>query len=41
MQYQGDLIAKMDKQLNAEVALTQQLKSAEYKEFKVTDIVTH
>ncbi len=38
MQYQGDLTAKMDKQLNAEVALTQQLKSAEYKEFKVTDI---
>ena len=38
VQYQGDLIAKMDKQLNAEVALTQQLKSAEYKEFKVTDI---
>ncbi|MBH0016563.1 YdbH domain-containing protein [Pseudoalteromonas sp. NGC95] len=38
VQYQGDLTAKMDKQLNAEVALTQQLKSAEYKEFKVTDI---
>jgi hypothetical protein len=38
VQYQGDLTAKMDKQLNAEVALTQQLKSAEHKEFKVTDI---
>ncbi|KKN32019.1 hypothetical protein LCGC14_0818030, partial [marine sediment metagenome] len=38
VQYQGDLTAKMDKQLNAEVALTQRLKSAEYKEFKVTDI---
>ncbi|MBH0022196.1 YdbH domain-containing protein [Pseudoalteromonas sp. SWXJ133] len=38
VQYQGDLTAKMDKQLNAEVALTQQLKSAEYKEFKATDI---
>ncbi|WP_278381909.1 YdbH domain-containing protein [Pseudoalteromonas distincta] len=38
VQYQGDLTAKMDKQLNAEVTLTQQLKSAEYKEFKVTDI---
>ncbi|MBH0079900.1 YdbH domain-containing protein [Pseudoalteromonas sp. NZS11] len=38
VQYQGDLTAKMDKKLNAEVALTQQLKSAEYKEFKVTDI---
>ncbi len=38
VQYQGDLTAKMDKQLNAEVTLTQQLKSAEYKEFKATDI---
>ena len=38
VQYQGDLTAKMDKQLNAEVTLTQQLKSAENKEFKVTDI---
>ncbi|MBH0051170.1 YdbH domain-containing protein [Pseudoalteromonas sp. SWYJZ19] len=38
VQYQGDLTAKMDKQLNAEVALTQRLKSAEYKEFEVTDI---
>ncbi|MBB1356150.1 hypothetical protein H5072_19265, partial [Pseudoalteromonas sp. SR45-5] len=36
VQYQGDLTAKMDKQLNTEVTLTQQLKSAEYKEFKVT-----
>ncbi|TMO07228.1 YdbH domain-containing protein [Pseudoalteromonas sp. S558] len=38
VQYQGDLTAKMDTELNAEVALTQQLKSAEYKEFKVKDI---
>ncbi|MBH0048080.1 YdbH domain-containing protein [Pseudoalteromonas sp. NZS11_1] len=38
VQYQGDLTAKMDKQLNAEVALTQQLKSAEYKEFTVSGI---
>ncbi|MEM5509290.1 YdbH domain-containing protein [Pseudoalteromonas sp. AS71] len=38
VQYQGDLTAKMDKQLNAEVTLTQQLKNAEYKEFKATDI---
>ncbi|WP_166420977.1 YdbH domain-containing protein [Pseudoalteromonas sp. Z1A8] len=38
VQYQGDLTAKMDKQLNAEVTLTHQFKSAQYKEFKATDI---
>ncbi|AQQ00379.1 hypothetical protein B0W48_11605 [Pseudoalteromonas aliena] len=38
VQYQGDLTAKMDTELNAEVTLTQQLKSAEYKEFTVSGI---
>ncbi|MEL0640476.1 YdbH domain-containing protein [Pseudoalteromonas aliena] len=38
VQYEGDLTAKMDKQLNAEIALTQQLKSAEYKEFTASSI---
>ena len=38
VQYQGDLTARMDKQLNAEVTLTQQSKSAQYKDFKITDI---
>ncbi|WP_165729380.1 YdbH domain-containing protein [Pseudoalteromonas sp. 31A1] len=38
VQYQGDLTAKMDKQLNAEVTLTHQFKSAQYKKFKATDI---
>jgi len=38
VQYQGDLTAKMDKHLNAEVILTHQFKSAQYKEFKATDI---
>ena len=38
VQYQGDLTAKMDTKLNAEATLTQQFKSAQYKEFKATDI---
>ncbi|WP_064662938.1 YdbH domain-containing protein [Pseudoalteromonas sp. MQS005] len=36
--YQGGLTAKMDKQLNAEITLTNQLKNAAYKEFKLTNI---
>lgn len=38
MHYQGRLTAKIDKQLNAEITLTNQLKSAAYKAFKLTNI---
>lgn len=36
--YQGSLSAKMDKQLNAEITFTNQLKNAAYKAFKLTNI---
>jgi hypothetical protein len=38
VQYRGNLTAKMNNALNAEVTLTNQLKSAEYKEFKIRGI---